>query len=298
MAASDDAIFGAAHVEYSATPAADGSYSLTYTGAPVDMYVKGISSDLTTDSYSINRNYWVRYFVDTNNNGVLDAGDERLGLDNGGSDEFGMLPPTEVGNYFIVAMSRNAFNAFAAECGTAMEAIAAGDTFASHLGTKAQYFKVTPQDFSGVYAYEVNPDNAQDVSDTTFTYTGEPLEVGFAIGNDVLAVSPDDGDCTIDIVSGPGNAAADDEFVDAGEYKVLVTPNPDGAYGNYGQQTVTVTVGKLDLSKAFVYSPDRAEGNTVWADVYGDILVNGESLAGLVTDDGTGTVAAAIAQYQ
>lgn len=298
MAASDDAIFGAAHVEYSADPAADGSYSLTYTGAPVDMYVKGISSDLTTDDYSINQNYWVRYFVDTNHNDVLDAGDHRLGLDNGGSDPSGTLPPTEVGNYFIVAMSRNAFTAFARECPTAMEKIEAGDTFVSHLGTKAQYFKVTPQDFSGVYAYEVNPDNAQDVSDTTFTYTGEFLDVGFAIGNDVLNVNRDNGDCTFDIVSGPGNAAATDKFFDAGEYKVLVTPNPDGAYGNYGQQTVTVTVGKLDLSKAFVYSPDRAKGDTVWAHVYGDIRVNGESLAGLVTDDGTDTVAAAIVQYQ
>ena len=298
MAASDDAIFGAAHVEYSADPAADGSYSLTYTGAPVDMYVKGISSDLTTDDYSINRNYWVRYFVDTNNNGVLDAGDHRLGVGNGGSDTSGALPPTEVGNYFIVAMNNNAFTAFARECQGAMEAVAAGDTFVSHLGTKAQYFKVTPQDFSGVYAYEVNPDNAQDVSDTTFTYTGAALRVGFAIGNDVLAVSPDNGDCTFDIVSGPGNAARTDEFVDAGEYKVLVTPNPDGAYGNYGQQTVTVTVGKLDLSKAFVYSPDRAKGDTVWAHVYGDIRVNGESLASLVTEDDTGTVAAAIVQYQ
>ena len=293
-AANEDAIFGAAHVEYSAAPAADGSYSLTYTGAPVDMYVKGISSDLTTDSYSINENYWVRYFEDTNHNDVFDAGDRRLSEGNGGSDEFGMLPPTEVGNYFIVAMSRNAFDAFAAECPDAMDPVANDSAFASHLGTKAQYFKVTPQDFSGVYAYEVNPDNAQDVSDTTFTYTGAALRVAFAIGNDVLTAD----DCTFDIVSGPGNAARTDEFVDAGEYKVLVTPNPDGAYGNYGQQTVTVTVGKLDLSKAFVYSPDRAKGDTVWAHVYGDIRVNGESLASLVTEDGTGTVAAAIVQYQ
>ena len=294
-AANEDAIFGAAHVEYSATPAADGSYSLTYTGAPVDMYVKGISSDLTTDSYSINQNYWVRYFVDTNHNDVLDAGDHRLGLDNGGSDPSGALPPTEVGNYFIVAMSRNAFKAFAAECPTAMEKIEASDTFVSHLGTKAQYFKVTPQDFSGVYAYEVNPDNAQDVSDTTFTYTGKLLEVGFAIGNDVLTVDRDNGDCTFDIVSGPGNAAAEDRFVDAGEYKVLVTPNPDGAYGNYGQQTVTVTVGKLDLSKAFVYSPDREAGIITWDNVVNNILVNGERLGTLVNGD---DAAAAIVQYQ
>ena len=259
------------------------------------MYVKGISSDLTTDSYSIDRNYWVRYFEDTNNNGVFDAGDQRLGLDNGGSDTFGTLPPIEVGNYFIVAMSENAFNAFAAECPNAMDPVANDSAFASHLGTKAQYFKVTPQDFSGVYAYEVNPDNAQDVSDTTFTYTGAALRVAFAIGNDVLTAD----DCTFDIVSGPGNAAATDEFVDAGEYKVLVTPNPNGAYGNYGQQTVTVTVGKLDLSKAFVYSPDRAVTDTTFADVIDDVLVNGVSLTGLVTNAGTGTgTAAAITQYQ
>ncbi|MDM8288159.1 S-layer homology domain-containing protein [Slackia piriformis] len=297
MAADDPAIFGNANVQYSAEKDAQGNYKLTYTGAPVDMYVKAITAKDTVDAYALNADYQVRYFEDTNNNKVLDAGDARLCTTNGGADDYGKVPPVAVGHYFVVAIDNTAWADFAAELGASGDAIAAGDKFLadvnSSYGVIEQYFEVVPQDFSGIAAYEINQLNDEDTSDRTFTYNGDRLVANIALGNEDLQYGTDytvscngaalngvdvDSDGEADGFALPTDK---DGITNAGEYDLVVTPH--GAYTNYGQAKLTVTVEKLDLSKADIFVADYKVGNipSPW---YSGIEVNGVAFSDMMHD--------------
>ena len=289
LAADDPAIFGNANVQYSAEKDAQGNYKLTYTGAPVDMYVKAITAKDTVDAYALNADYQVRYFEDTNNNKVLDAGDARLCTTNGGADDYGKVPPVAVGHYFVVAIDNTAWADFAAELGASGDAIAEDDKFLADInssyGVIEQYFEVVPQDFSGIAAYEVNPLNDEDTSDRTFTYNGRGLVANIALGNEDLQYGVD---YTVSC-GGKGLTAAQGGFVlptvdgvtNAGEYDLVVTPH--GAYTNYGQAKLTVTVEKLDLSKADIFVADY-EAGSIPSPWYSGIEVNGVAFSGMMDD--------------
>ena len=269
----------------------DGVSTLTYTGAPVNMYFKSIVSDQTTDAYVLGTDYQVRYFEDTNNDGVLNAGDERLDGANGGA-EWGKVPPVAVGNYFIVAMDNAAWANFAEELNTDGAAIDATDKFLTDnvqkdYGVICQYFKVVPQDFSGVSVYEVNPLNDEDTSDTTFVYNGKAIVANVSLGGADLHYGTDytvscGGVALAQVAGGFQLPINESGATQAGTYDLVVTPH--GAYTNYGQAKLTVTVGKLDLSEADVFAGDRQYNSFGSGNWYDSVSINGTDFAGLMRE--------------
>ena len=290
FAADDSAIFGNAKPEYTVNPV-DGVSTLTYTGAPVNMYFKSIVSDQTTDAYVLGTDYQVRYFEDTNNDGVLNAGDERLDGANGGA-EWGKVPPVAVGNYFIVAMDNAAWANFAEELNTDGAAIDATDKFLTDnvqkdYGVICQYFKVVPQDFSGVSVYEVNPLNDEDTSDTTFVYNGKAIVANVSLGGADLHYGTDytvscGGVALAQVAGGFQLPINKSGATQAGTYDLVVTPH--GAYTNYGQAKLTVTVGKLDLSEADVFAGDRQYDSFDSGKWYDSVSINGTDFAELMDE--------------
>lgn len=269
----------------------DGVSTLTYTGAPVNMYFKSIVSDQTTDAYVLGTDYQVRYFEDTNNDGVLNAGDERLDGANGGA-EWGKVPPVAVGNYFIVAMDNAAWANFAEELNTDGAAIDATDKFLTDnvqkdYGVICQYFKVVPQDFSGVSVYEVNPLNDEDTSDTTFVYNGKAIVANVSLGGADLHYGTDytvscGGVALAQVAGGFQLPINKSGATQAGTYDLVVTPH--GAYTNYGQAKLTVTVGKLDLSEADVFAGDRQYDSFDSGKWYDSVSINGTDFAELMDE--------------
>ena len=90
----------------------------------------------------------------------------------------------------------------------------------------------------GAYAYEVKTDE-NDTSDTSFTYNGKPLKIGFA-DSDGNPLAPSD--YTVAWVNGDPTRPTSG-VTDAGTYTAIL-------YGDGTQEQVTVNVAKLDLSSA------------------------------------------------
>ena len=146
---------------------------------------------------------------------------------------------------------------------------------------------------SGAFAFEVNDDDAKDVSDRTFSYTGNNLNVKFADaeGN----VLEEDADYTVAWIQGDGTVKS------AGSYTAVLYGVDDYA-GT--QETVSFEVAKLDLAKAkisvdivdindgFTFTADKnvldQSEHTVYAD--GVALAGGAvkvTLVSYVKGDGT-----------
>lgn len=98
--------------------------------------------------------------------------------------------------------------------------------------------------------YEVNPEDAENVNDTTFTYTGSELNVGFKLGDKALVEGTD---YTVKFVPANGDVyGAAATVKDAGTYNYVLT-----GLGKYAGQTLgtsdtnhKITVGAFDLSSA------------------------------------------------
>ena len=255
-----DAEFGQSEYEMTVSPQEDGSYELTATGTPVAFGFKSIVSKTTNAAYD-GADYVVRYFDDTNLNGRFDAGDAQKIEGANGSN----IPPAEVGKYFAVAMTWNAHKAWG-NGGWATSALA------GHAGVIAVPFEIVPQDFDGLYAFEVNGANDADTSDRTFTYDGTPLQdrLGLAIGNKVLT---EGADYHIEFKNSvPENSA------DAGTYTVCVFGH--GVYQD-AYAELEVTVGQLNLATADIYADvyTDSDSNVKRADA---IEVNGKAATPLV----------------
>ena len=244
-----DAEFGQSEYEMTVSPQADGTYQLTATGSPVAMGFKSVVSKTTNAAYEGGTDYnalqngsidyVVRYFNDVDLDGELDATDTYVGS---------LDAPYAVGKYLAVAMTKNAVDAWQAGDGT--WATATG--LAGHAGVIAVPFEIVPQDFDGLYAFEVNTANDADTSDRTFTYDGTPIQnrLGLAIGNKVLTEG-EGADYHIKFKNSvPENSA------DAGTYTVCVFGH--GVYQD-AYAELEVTVGQLNLATADIY-----------ADVYSD----------------------------
>ena len=135
-----------------------------------------------------------------------------------------------------------------------------------------QGFKVTEASLKGAVAYEVDASDANDVSDTTFTYSAAAQNVGFQLNGKKLVAGTD-----YDVKFIKGNTAVDAAaVVDAGDYTAVLTGK--GAY--QGTQEVKFAVEKLDLSKAAVSMSDidgsvAAEANPVHVSGVADADVAG-----------------------
>lgn len=106
--------------------------------------------------------------------------------------------------------------------------------------------------------FQVNPDNAKDVSDTTFTYTGNVLDLGVQIGGKALKAGTD---YTIKFVKAGGDANNDPavEVKNADTYYAVITGQ--GNFVGNVKKIADVKVDPFDLSKATV-SVDDVYGAT------------------------------------
>ena len=106
--------------------------------------------------------------------------------------------------------------------------------------------------------FQVNPDNAKDVSDKTFTYTGNVLDLGVQIGGKALKAGTD---YTIKFVKAGGDANNDPavEVKNVDTYYAVITGQ--GNFVGNVKKIADVKVDPFDLSKATV-SVDDVYGAT------------------------------------
>ena len=106
--------------------------------------------------------------------------------------------------------------------------------------------------------FQVNPDDAKDVSDTTFTYTGNVLDLGVQIDGKALKAGTD---YTIKFVKAGGDANNDSavEVKNADKYYAVITGQ--GNFTGNVKKIANVTVDPFDLASATI-SVDDVYGAT------------------------------------
>ena len=123
-------------------------------------------------------------------------------------------------------------------------------------------FEIKAVLLSGAAAYEVNPEDAEDVTDTTFTYTGSELNVGFKLDGKALIEGTD---YTVKFVPANGDVyGAATTVKNAGTYNYVLT-----GLGKYAGQTLgttagdtrQITVNAFDLTNAKIEIADVIEGS-------------------------------------
>lgn len=106
--------------------------------------------------------------------------------------------------------------------------------------------------------FQVNPDDAKDVSDTTFTYTGNVLDLGVQVDGKALKAGTD---YTIKFVKAGGDANNDPavEVKNADKYYAVITGQ--GNFVGNVKKIANVTVNPFDLAGATI-SVDDVYGAT------------------------------------
>lgn len=106
--------------------------------------------------------------------------------------------------------------------------------------------------------FQVNPDDANDVSDTTFTYTGNVLDLGVQLDGKALKAGTD---YTIKFVKAGGDANNDPavEVKNAGKYYAVITGQ--GNFVGNVKKIANVEVAQFDLASATI-SVDDVYGAT------------------------------------
>ena len=106
--------------------------------------------------------------------------------------------------------------------------------------------------------FQVNPDDANDVSDTTFTYTGNVLDLGVQVDGKALKAGTD---YTIKFVNAGGDANNDPavEVKNAGKYYAVITGQ--GNFVGNVKKIANVTVAQFNLASATI-SVDDVYGAT------------------------------------
>ena len=106
--------------------------------------------------------------------------------------------------------------------------------------------------------FQVNPDDANDVSDTDFTYTGNVLDLGVTVGGKALKAGTD---YTIKFVKAGGDANNDPavEVKNAGTYYAVITGQ--GNFVGNVKKIANVEVAKFNLADATI-SVDDVYGAT------------------------------------
>lgn len=101
--------------------------------------------------------------------------------------------------------------------------------------------------------FQVNPDDANDVSDETFTYTGNALDLGVQIGGKALKAGTD---YTIKFVKAGGDANNDPavEVKNAGKYYAVITGQ--GNFVGNVKKIADVEVAQFDLASATISVAD------------------------------------------
>ena len=217
--ASDDP-WANADVTYTAEANEFGDYVVDYTGAATTFGVESVTVPTVGEIPS--GDYEVTYYKA---NGT-DVTDESTGaISNGGA-------PAVAGDYVL-------------------KITYSGDQY-EFSGTISQEFTIKVASYTDVTVYQVNDDPA-DLSDTTLTYTGEPIKIGIAAdGKAIDEVTYYSADKSLTI-STDGEIAAD---VKPGDYKVKAQIK--GA----NEVFVNLTIEKFDLASATVVVNDVVWNST------------------------------------
>ena len=264
--------FSSANYEVTAAEV-DGIYQTEWAdGLPVNMSFAHITADGTTAAYTYGDNfttgvdYIVRYFSDNGNDKEFKAEETQVGN--------GETAPTEVGNYWMVAITESANAAWTTATGWNWNSAAGLADAQGELapGVIAVYFQVTPRSLEGVTAIDGT------TGSTEFTYDAAVQDVEFVLDGKVLEIG-EDADYTVVVTDPNGQKVDIDDIKNAGTYNAKVS----GHSGYAGQSAdVQIVVNKLDLSTATVVAPDVEADTPVIA--YASQLVNGTKLSDLLGD--------------
>lgn len=154
-----------------------------------------------------------------------------------------------------------------------------------NYGTITFTLEVEGRSLAGATAYEENPLNTGDTTDTTFDYTASGLNIKFALDGNPLTVGTAKTNAikTVTWYKGTGpdatavtGAAADGTYqpTNAGTYTVVLEGND--AAGYEGKVSVPVVVNKLDLATANIVIPEQTSRAAFTIDT---VTINGISLA-------------------
>ena len=269
MAQTSDSEFGNANYAVTADMV-DGAYQLTWTGDPVAMSFASITANGTTQAYQEGAFFWnydtdyvVRFFADTNNDKAFDARDETVG-------RAGTVAPDAVGDYYMVAMTHNAWTDWNRWAGNAN---ALAQRAANKDGVIAVAFEVTPRSLEGVVA--VNGDTGEG----SFVYDGVAQNIQFSVNGKQLVFGQD---YSVTVLNAAGIEIRIDRITDAGTYTATLTG--EGGYTGTSA-TVEFTVSPLDLTTADIYVPDVQEGWWHQSITQANVLVNGVSLSDILAAD-------------
>ena len=106
-------------------------------------------------------------------------------------------------------------------------------------------FSIVSKSLQGATLYEVKTSDPNDVSDTTFNFTGSAQTFGVALGGAPLDLTPSAGDATVTYRNAAGNAVVAPE--DAGSYIAVVS----GANDYAGSEVqIPFTIGTFNLAAA------------------------------------------------
>ncbi|WP_072374572.1 S-layer homology domain-containing protein [Thermophilibacter mediterraneus] len=147
------------------------------------------------------------------------------------------------------------------------------DSDANYEGNLVMEFSIVGKSLEGATIYE-----GDDVTDSSFTYTGEALDFGFAV--DGVRYGADGRS-----LSGLHAQAFEVIWVDAATGAVLpAAPQNAGSYqavlrgtGDYAgsKETIDFTIAQLDLSSADIFIPDVSQWGESWTGLPDEAYVNG-----------------------
>ena len=106
-------------------------------------------------------------------------------------------------------------------------------------------FSIVSKSLQGATLYEVKTSDLNDVSDTTFNFTGSAQTFGVALGGAPLDLTPSTGDATVTYRNAAGNAVVAPE--DAGSYIAVVSGANDYADS---EVQIPFTIGTFNLAAA------------------------------------------------
>ncbi len=202
----------------------------TYSVEPGDVFALDSVTDVNGNAVSAG-DYAVFYFDNDTTNPV--AGTAAINGQLGGMPKAG-----NTAGYTAVVVKID---------GTLVEPVAS-DTLTGYTAanvTKTQAFKVAAvaqKSLEGAYAF--NGTTKDEISDTSWLYTGKALDFSFADAEGNVLTSSD-----VDVkwIAGTGASGITGSVTDAGTYTAILTAKGTGSYT--GSATVSFQVEKLDLSK-------------------------------------------------
>lgn len=181
--------------------------------------------------------------------------------------DLGTVTVTPKGQAAVTATGDDDYKVTIAKDGTEVSEIKAPGTYTVTVEAVGSDYKggkvsatitVKGASLANATLFQVNPDDAKDVSDTDFTYTGNVLDLGVQVDGKALKAGTD---YTIKFVNAGGDANNDPavEVKNAGKYYAVITGQ--GNFTGNVKKIANVEVAKFNLADATI-SVDDVYGAT------------------------------------